>query len=106
MEEQPNNPLHGITLETIVKYLVDKIGWKRMYKKIEIQCFFNNPSIKSSLKFLRQTPWAREKVENLYLYLKYKEEKKSIPTTGSAPIPLCESKAKILSKCWPNSTMK
>jgi len=65
--EQPNNPLHGITLENIVLQLVDKYGWKELGTIINIDCFNNNPGVKSSLKFLRKTPWARAKVENLYL---------------------------------------
>jgi len=67
MNEQQNNPLHGITLEQIVTYLVENLGWEKMNKKIEINCFYSHPSIKSSLKFLRHTPWARNKVEMLYL---------------------------------------
>ena len=66
-EQQPNNPLHGITLEQIVTALVDHFGWDELGKKINIRCFNNNPSVKSSLKFLRRTPWARAKVEDLYL---------------------------------------
>ena len=62
-----NNPLQGITLKMILEYLVDKYGWEELSRKIEIRCFYNEPSIKSSLKFLRRTLWAREKVENLYL---------------------------------------
>jgi uncharacterized protein (DUF2132 family) len=65
--EQPNNPLHGITLEMIVNQLVEQYGWAELGKRIPIKCFNENPSIKSSLKFLRQTPWARKKVEDLYL---------------------------------------
>ena len=65
--EQKNNPLHGITLEKIVTSLVDYYGWATLSKQIDINCFKSNPSIKSSLKFLRKTPWAREKVEALYL---------------------------------------
>ena len=64
---QPNNPLHGITLEMILTQLVDQYGWAELGKRIPIKCFTNNPGIKSSLKFLRQTPWARKKVEDLYL---------------------------------------
>ena len=66
-QEQPNNPLHGKTLEMIVSYLVDHFGWEELGYRINIKCFNINPSIKSSLAFLRKTPWAREKVENLYL---------------------------------------
>ncbi|MCJ8330210.1 MAG: DUF2132 domain-containing protein [Lentisphaeria bacterium] len=65
--EQANNPLHGITLEAIVTKLEDYYGWEELGDKISINCFLMNPSVKSSLKFLRKTPWAREKVENLYL---------------------------------------
>lgn len=64
---QPNNPLHGVTLEAILRSLVDQYGWKEMGGRIRIRCFTDNPSIQSSLKFLRKTPWARKKVENLYL---------------------------------------
>lgn len=65
--EQPNNPLHGKTLEAIVVYLVSYYGWKELGEMIPINCFRKDPSIKSSLKFLRRTQWAREKVEKLYL---------------------------------------
>lgn len=64
---QPNNPLHGVTLEMIVTQLVSQYGWVELGKRIPIKCFTENPSIKSSLKFLRQTAWARKKVEELYL---------------------------------------
>ncbi len=64
---QPNNPLHGINLETILNKLVDYYGWEKLSSYISINCFKENPSIKSSLKFLRTTPWARKKVEDLYL---------------------------------------
>jgi uncharacterized protein (DUF2132 family) len=67
--EQPRNPLHGITLETIMNELVDEFGWKTLGQRIPIRCFLSNPSIKSSLTFLRKTPWAREKVESMYLFL-------------------------------------
>jgi len=65
--EQPNNPLHGLTLESVVVKLVDHYGWDELANKININCFKNDPSVKSSLKFLRKTPWAREQVENLYI---------------------------------------
>jgi uncharacterized protein (DUF2132 family) len=64
---QPNNPLHGVTLETILTELVQQYGWTELWKRIPIRCFYNEPSIKSSLKFLRKTPWARKSVEELYL---------------------------------------
>lgn len=65
--EQPNNPLHGKTLEAIVVYLVSYYGWDELGEIIPINCFRKDPSIKSSLKFLRRTQWARDKVEELYL---------------------------------------
>ncbi len=64
---QPNNPLHGITLEALIIYLVSFYGWEELAERIPINCFSKDPSIKSSLKFLRRTPWAREKVEKLYV---------------------------------------
>ena len=66
-EGQKNNPLHGLTLEVIVTRLVDHYGWAKLGEEIRINCFMNNPSIKSSLAFLRKTPWARKKVEDHYL---------------------------------------
>jgi uncharacterized protein (DUF2132 family) len=66
---QPKNPLHGITLETIVTELVEHYGWPELGQQIDIRCFTHDPSISSSLKFLRRTPWAREKVESLYLFM-------------------------------------
>ncbi|MET4692475.1 VF530 family protein [Endozoicomonas lisbonensis] len=65
--QQPNNPLHGITLEKIVTDLQSHFGWKNLGQLINIGCFTHEPSVKSSLKFLRRTPWAREKVEKLYI---------------------------------------
>lgn len=67
MEAQPNNPLHGKTLEMILTELFNHFGWDGLADQIDINCFKNEPSIKSSLKFLRKTPWARTKVEKLYL---------------------------------------
>ncbi|WP_126454483.1 VF530 family DNA-binding protein [Sulfuriflexus mobilis] len=64
---QTNNPLHGVTLETVLTQLVERYGWEDLGRTISIKCFTHEPSIKSSLKFLRKTPWAREKVEALYL---------------------------------------
>lgn len=64
---QKNNPLHGITLERMLTELVERFGWERMGRRITIRCFTDNPSISSSLKFLRRTPWARAKVEEMYL---------------------------------------
>lgn len=67
--EQLNNPLHGVKLATILELLVEEYGWERLALKININCFKNDPSIKSSLKFLRKTQWARDKVEQLYLHV-------------------------------------
>jgi uncharacterized protein (DUF2132 family) len=65
--EQPKNILHGIKLEMILNQLVEQYGWEELGKRINIKCFTDNPSVKSSLKFLRKTSWARKKVEDLYL---------------------------------------
>ncbi len=65
--EQPNNPLHGVTLEIMVSQLVTRYGWAELGRIINVRCFNSDPSIKSSLTFLRKTPWARKKVEDLYL---------------------------------------
>lgn len=67
MAEHPKDTLHGITLETIVNKLVDHFGWDKLGRKININCFKNDPSVKSCLKFLRMTPWARKLVEDLYV---------------------------------------
>jgi uncharacterized protein (DUF2132 family) len=67
MNDNPNNPLHGIKLEMIINFLVETYGWDELGKKININCFNFDPSVKSSLKFLRKTPWARAKVEKLYI---------------------------------------
>ena len=64
---QNNDPLHGMTLEMILTRLVEQYGWERMGRSVNIRCFTNDPSIKSSLQFLRKTPWARKKVEELYI---------------------------------------
>ena len=72
-EQQKKDPLHGVTLEKILKTLVDYYHWEQMGQLIDIRCFNNNPSIKSSLKFLRKTPWARKKVEELYLAMEQSE---------------------------------
>lgn len=65
--EQPGNALHGVTLEMVVTKLVERYGWEGLAERIEINCFKSDPSVKSSLKFLRKTPWARDKVERLYV---------------------------------------
>lgn len=67
MNEHPNDPLYGKTLKTIVEYLVKEYGFEKLGEEIKIKCFTADPSISSSLKFLRKTPWAREKVEELYM---------------------------------------
>ena len=67
--QQPRNPLHGITLEQIVTELVAHFGWTELGEQVRIRCFTDNPSVASSLKFLRKTPWARAKVESLYLFM-------------------------------------
>ncbi len=66
-DDQQNNPLHGVTLESVVVKLVEHYGWEELANRININCFKSDPSVKSSLKFLRKTPWAREQVENLYV---------------------------------------
>ena len=66
-QSQPNNPLHGVKLADILNHLVEFYGWEHLSTKIDINCFKSNPTIKSSLKFLRTTPWARERVEKIYL---------------------------------------
>jgi uncharacterized protein (DUF2132 family) len=70
MTQHPNNPLHGVTLQTILSELVAHYGWDGLARMIDIRCFKSDPSIKSSLTFLRKTPWAREKVEALYLQMR------------------------------------
>ncbi|HEX8238026.1 MAG TPA: VF530 family protein [Abditibacteriaceae bacterium] len=67
--DQPRDPLHGITLERMLNELVEHFGWEAMAQRIPIRCFTSEPSITSSLKFLRKTPWAREKVESMYLFM-------------------------------------
>ena len=74
-EKQVNNPLHGITLEQIVNSLVDHYGWNELGNRINIRCFTNDPSVKSSLKFLRKTPWARTRVEELFIATQKKTDK-------------------------------
>lgn len=66
---QPRNPLHGLTLEAILTALVEHYGWAGLGARIPVRCFTLEPSISSSLRFLRKTPWAREKVESLYLFM-------------------------------------
>ncbi len=77
-EQQANNPLHGVSLAQIVNSLVEYYGWDQLGNRIKIRCFINDPSVKSSLKFLRKTPWARKKVEDLYLSMQKSVWKRSI----------------------------
>ena len=80
-----NDPLHGVTLEKILTDLVDLLGWEEMAKKIRINCFASDPSIKSSLTFLRKTPWARAKVETLYVWnIKKIEKKRASAAAGTS----------------------
>lgn len=78
---QPRNPLHGLTLEAIVTALSEAYGWEGLDERIPLRCFAFEPSVKSSLKFLRKTPWAREKVEGLYLFMLRERERqrKALP---------------------------
>ena len=76
-DPQPKNPMHGVTLEEIVNSLVERYGWEKLGKRINIRCFTSDPSVKSSLKFLRKAPWARKRVEDLYLATKRKKRAKS-----------------------------
>lgn len=78
---QPRNPLHGKTLEMIVTELVDRYGWDGLGERIPVRCFNVDPSIPSSLRFLRKTPWAREKVEGLYLFMLREERRAGSPRT-------------------------
>lgn len=74
-QAQPNNPLHGVTLAAILDYLVATLGWDAMARAVDVRCFTNEPSITSSLKFLRKVPWARTKVEELYLRTRAREQR-------------------------------
>ena len=82
--EQARNPLHGVTLEAIVRALEAHYGWEELARKIPIRCFSHDPSVSSSLKFLRKTPWAREKVESLYLFVL-----RQLPVTGEPHLGAC-----------------
>jgi uncharacterized protein (DUF2132 family) len=82
--DQPHNPLHGVTLERMLTELVDHFGWEAMGQRIAIRCFTADPSIGSSLKFLRKTPWAREKVEGMYLYMLRERARQARRGGGSA----------------------
>ena len=77
--DQPRNPLHGLTLEAIVTALVAHYGWEDLGRRIPVRCFTSEPSVSSSLKFLRKTPWAREKVEGLYLFM-LRDQRRGLPS--------------------------
>ena len=76
----PRNPLHGITLETIVTQLVQRHGWEKMGRRIPVRCFLHDPSVKSSLTFLRKTPWARQKVERWFIAELLKRKRRNLTT--------------------------
>jgi uncharacterized protein (DUF2132 family) len=82
MPEQARNPLHGLTLEAIVEALVAHFGWPELGRRVPIRCFISEPSIGSSLKFLRRTPWARAKVESLYLFMRREQARQQRPPAG------------------------
>jgi uncharacterized protein (DUF2132 family) len=82
MPAQPRNPLHGVTLETIVNELVVHFGWEELGRQVNIRCFTSDPSVPSSLKFLRRTPWAREKVESLYQFMLRERARGKPPFAG------------------------
>lgn len=82
-KEQPRNPLHAITLEMMLRRLVAHYGWEELGRSIPVKCFLETPSMGSSLKFLRRTPWARERVENLFLRTRWAPP----PAGGSGPAP-------------------
>ncbi len=84
MDKSQHDILHGVTLETLLTRLHKKHGWEGLYSHIKINCFAKNPSIKSSLTFLRRTPWAREKVEKLYRYLKPEDRQRNREIGDSA----------------------
>jgi uncharacterized protein (DUF2132 family) len=80
------DPLHGVTLEAMVTALAEHYGWEDLVQRIAIRCFTFEPSVPSSLKFLRKTPWAREKVESLYLFM-LREQRRAAPTVHNFPPP-------------------
>ncbi|MGC1172394.1 VF530 family DNA-binding protein [Polaromonas sp.] len=80
------DPLHGVTLEAMVTALAEHYGWEGLGQRIAIRCFTSEPSVASSLKFLRKTPWAREKVESLYLFM-LREKRRAAPTVHNFPPP-------------------
>lgn len=86
-QEQANNPLHGIKLATILEDLVEHYGWERLATKVNINCFKSDPSVKSSLTFLRKTPWARTEVERLYLWLLQKKARQAAQRSKASSTP-------------------
>ncbi len=84
---QPRNPLHGLTLEAMVTALAEYFGWEELGARIPVRCFQSDPSVASSLKFLRKTPWAREKVEGLYLFMLRDQRRYAVATQSSAHLP-------------------
>jgi uncharacterized protein (DUF2132 family) len=97
---QTNNPLHALTLQKILEELVEKLGWEKMAIAVKINCFSSEPSIKSSLKFLRKTPWAREQVEQLYLAKIAKQPHAKTTTTRDSTIAKNETD-KATDFMWP-----
>ena len=93
--KQARNPLHGVTLEAILRALEARYGWEELARKIPIRCFSHDPSVSSSLKFLRKTPWAREKVESLYLFV-LREQARRGPLTANQK----QNNAKSLIPTW------
>lgn len=79
-QDQPKNPLHGVTLSTVVEALVEAYGFEELSRRVTIRCFTHDPSIRSTLKFLRKTPWAREKVEGLYLWHLRECKRRGVPS--------------------------
>lgn len=84
---QPRNPLHGLTLEAMVTALADYFGWQELGQRIPVRCFQSDPSVASSLKFLRKTPWAREKVEGLYLFMLRDQRRHGVAPPAATPPP-------------------
>jgi uncharacterized protein (DUF2132 family) len=82
LPEQPRNPLHGLTLEAMLEALLAQYGWAELGHRIPVRCFTSDPSVASSLKFLRKTPWAREKVEGLYLFMLRDRRRSRPPGSG------------------------
>jgi uncharacterized protein (DUF2132 family) len=96
--EKNKTPLQGITLEQVLNSLFEKYGWEELGRRVKIRCFTSDPSIKSSLTFLRKTPWARKKVENLYIALQKKTRKSTQPTVTAQAKTWCQSDKSIVQK--------